>query len=89
MPFQADTRCGFIRVSLNVSVVCEELEQLLEKTYEEDINVGSDFWLYVSQIENLYEEGNLNIHFWEWFVDNFDNVLSWNTIQDNFKEDEE
>ena len=43
MPFQADTRCPFVSITLNVSTVCEEIENLLEKVYDEDINEGSAF----------------------------------------------
>ncbi len=89
MPFQSDTRCGTFITQLNVNVICEELETLLEKQYTEDIDEGSKFWYYVSELEFEY---NCLINtiktttFWDWFLDNYNNIYAWSEIEEYFKE---
>ena len=93
MPFNADTRCGIFNIELNVGVIHEELEAILEKTYMEDTDEGSLFWNYVYDLEasftNACNSNNSRLDFWEWFIDNYNNIYSWDTIEDNFIEDPE
>ena len=89
MPFQSDTRCGTFEVKLNVNVILEELESLLDKQYTEDIEDGSLFWYYVYELEvefNNYLNSNSTkpIALCDWFVDNYNNVYSWSSIEDDF-----
>ena len=91
MPFNADTRCGLYRVELNECVILEELENMLEKTYQEsDYNEkGNVFGHYVIEIEDAFNyhinsKANIPIDFWDWFNENYDNVYSWNAIEDEF-----
>jgi len=90
MPFIADTRCGVLDIRFNVNIICEELESLLEMEYTEDIREGSIFWIYVNELEYTYTRYlNNATHFqtiWNWFVDNYNNVESWNEIVGNFRE---
>lgn len=92
MPFQADTRCPVVSINLNVSSVCEELENIIDKEYNEDINEDSAFWVYVELLEDefsgLYSR-NTKLDFWEWFLENYNNVEYWDQIEDNFKDREE
>lgn len=88
MPFNADTRCGLFQIQLHIGCILEALEEMLEKEYDGDLEKGSDFWLYVYQLENELE-GHLNCghkipDFWIWFSDNYNNVYQWNKIQDKF-----
>jgi len=85
MPFIADTRCGTWDITLNVAAICEELEGLLEASYEEGIREGSEFWFYVSQLEVELNKCDKLPKFWRWFSDNYNNVPHWNVIQDNLK----
>ena len=93
MPFQLDIRCGTFTVQLNVNVICEELEILLEKQHREDIDEGSRFWLYVSQLEYQYDRhfnSTTNpIPFWDWFSDNYNNVDEWDNIEEYFVNEDE
>jgi len=93
MPFYADSRCGLLNITLNVYVICEELENLLEKIYDGDTDKGSKFWYYVYCLENTFTNSqNLNnskLDFWDWFIDNYNNIDSWEDIEDNFKVEEE
>ena len=92
MPFINDSRCGVWKIELNVSIICAELEIMLEKEYSEDITEGSKFWFYVIQIENTFPCHTIMPDFWDWFRDNYDNVETWNEIQDlfvNVEEEEE
>jgi len=88
MPFNADTRCGLLDIQFNVSIILEYLEDILEKEYTEDINEGSLFWKYVYELESSFTNAcnshNCVIDFNEWFIDNYNNVYSWDTIDDNF-----
>jgi len=93
MPFNKDTRCGTIHVTLNVGSILEEIEQMLEQEYHEPINRGSKFWLYVIELENSYTSHiNSHIHtqlkFWDWFVDNYNNMEEWNNIEEYFISEE-
>ena len=88
MPFLADSRCGTWKIELNTAEICGELERMLEKGYTEDINEGSMFWKYVIEIENNLNKCDTMPDFWEWFLDEYNNVVAWNDIQDNFKEDD-
>ena len=92
MPFINDSRCGVWKIELNVSIILAELEIMLEKEYSEDITEGSKFWFYVIQIENTFPSHTIMPDFWDWFRDNYDNVETWNEIQDlfvNVEEEEE
>ncbi len=92
MPFQADTRCPFVSIKLNVSTVCEEIENHIEKDYTEDINEGSVFWEYVEFLEDKFSVAysrDPNLNFWEWFPDNYDNFHIWSGIEKNFKDRDE
>ncbi len=97
MPFQADTRCGFIRMSLNVNNLCEELQLMIASNadkeyieYVEDINEGSDFWDYVIEMENYYEEyingKQYPDSFWDFFREEYNQIPMWDKIKNNFKE---
>ena len=93
MPFQSDTRCGTFMVQLNVSVICEELQRMLEKEYTQDIDEGSMFWSYVYEIEfefNCFINSNPTkpISFWDWFIDNYNSIYAFNQIEDNFVDEE-
>lgn len=92
MPFQADTRCPFVSIKFNVSAVCEEIENHIEKDYTEDINEGSVFWEYVEILEDGFSVAysrDPNLNFWEWLPDNYDNFHIWSGIENNFKDREE
>ena len=90
MPFQADTRCGLMKVELNVTIICKELEIMLEKYYTEHLRKGSKFWYYVLQLENNYSVvADKGIEFWEWFNENYNNIYEWNDIEEYFVEEEE
>jgi hypothetical protein len=92
MPFQSDSRYGGFYIQLNTSTICEELEDLLDKEYVCDINEGSVFWNYVYHLENEFNGSfnkNCRLHFWEWFIDNYNNIYAWEHIVDNFWEEVE
>ena len=90
MPFQADNRCGLMKVELNVSKICEELEQLVEKNYTDDIDEGSKFWYYVLILEDKYSVvADKGVEFWEWFQDNYNNIYEWNDIEEYFEEEDD
>ena len=91
MPFQSDTRCGTFITQLNVNVICEELERIVEKEYKEDIDEGSKFWWYVSELEfeyncylNEYPTRTNPIPFWDWFLDNYNNIYAYEEIEEHF-----
>ena len=90
MPFNADTRCGIFNIELNVGVIHEELEAMLDKTYMADTDEGSSFWKYVYDLEiaftNACNSKKCQLNFWEWFIDNYDDVYLWDTIELNFME---
>lgn len=85
MPFNADTRVGVWKIELNVGPILEELERILEKEYDGDIDKGSDFWHYIGQIEDDLNYCDTMPDFWDWFIDNYNNVPMWDEIVDNFK----
>jgi len=94
MPFQ-DTRDGTFITQLNVNVIREELEEILEKKYTEDIDEGSTFWCYVSELEfeyncciNEYSTRTNPIPFWDWFLDNYNNIYAYEEIEENFIEEQ-
>ena len=87
MPFIADTRCGKWNIELNVAEILGEMESMLEKEYSEDIEEGSKFWLYVIQIENALSSQKNIPDFWQWFLDEYNNVEMWNEIEDLFVEE--
>jgi len=94
MPFQSDTRCGTFITQLNVNVICEELEIMLEKQYTEDIDEGSKFWHYVYELEfeyNCYLNSNPTnpIPFWDWFLDNYNNIYAYEDIEEHFVDEDE
>ena len=92
MPFQAPTRSPFVSIKLNVCAVCEELENLLDKDYDEDISEPSVFWIYVDFLEDQFSveySRDPNLNFWEWLPDNYNEVRYWDGIEDNFKDREE
>ena len=92
MPFQAATRCPFVSIKLNVCAVCEDLETILDKDYNEDISKGTIFWGYVELLEDGFSVAysrDPNLNFWEWLPDNYNNVEYWDQIEDNFKDREE
>ena len=89
MPFQADTRCPFVSIKLNVSVVCETIEDVLKRDYTEDINEGSVFWIYVDFLEDQFSveySRDPNLNFWEWLPENYNEVRYWDGIEENFKD---
>ena len=91
MPFVADTRVPYsFQIELNICYIVELLEDILEKDVspEEDFNdKNNKFWLYCHDLEMAYNpEKSL---FTDWFLDNFNNVKSWNDIQDLFIDREE
>ena len=89
MPFTSNHQSsGVWDIKLNTYKICGELERMLEKDYTEDITEGSLFWMYVIQIENYLNKCDTMPDFWEWFLDEYNNVEAWNDIQDNFKEDD-
>lgn len=92
MPFQAASRCPFVSIKLNVCAVCEDLETILDKDYNEDISKGTIFWGYVELLEDGFSVAysrDPNLNFWEWLPDNYNNVEYWDQIEDNFKDREE
>ncbi len=92
MPFQADTRWPFVSIKLNVSTVCEEIENLIDKDYTEEIYEGSAFWGYVEILESEFSSQysrNTKLDFWEWLPDNYDSEYIWADIENNFKDREE
>ena len=89
MPFIADSRAGVWNIQLNVSEICGEMETMFEKIYTEDIKEGSKFWLYVIQIETALNNCDKFPDFWEWFLDNYNNVEMWNEIQYLFEVEED
>jgi hypothetical protein len=94
MPFQSDTRSGTFITQLNVNVIREELEIMLEKQYTEDIDEGSKFWYYVSELEfkyNCYLNSNPTnpIPFWDWFLDNYNNIYAYEEIEEYFVDEDE
>ena len=89
MPFQADTRCPFVSIKLNVSTVCEEIENLLDKDYDEDISEPSVFWIYVDFLEDQFSveySRDPNLNFWEWLPDNYNEVRYWDGMEEYFKD---
>ena len=81
---------GTWNIELNVNEIWGELENHLEKTYPDSIDEGSDFWLYVYQIENELNKCDIMPDFWEWFLieGNYMEVEMWDTIKDKFVESE-
>lgn len=91
MPFVADTRVPkVIKIELNICWIVELLEDILEKDVspEEDFNdKNNKFWLYCHDLEMDYNPEKCV--FSDWFLDNYDNVESWNDIKDLFIDREE
>ena len=92
MPFQ-DTECVTFITQLNVNVICEELETMLEKQYTEDIDEGSKFWQYVYELEfqyNCYLSSNPTnpLTFWDWFLDNYNNIYAYEEIEQYFVDED-
>ena len=95
MPFCADTRCGFLQVSLNVYTMSEELSDLLYegdgqdlKEYfdELDCEEGSIFYMYVGDLENAYSKAfNSNPtncpKFFDWLYNNYNSIDSWEDVE--------
>ena len=93
MPFNSDARPKTLNISLNVSVIHETIQAILNKKYIGDITRGSLFWKWVCDLEKLFTQA-CNSHkrisvidYSDWFLYNYKNVYSWNTIKDNFIED--
>lgn len=90
MPFNSDTRCGVLKIELNVGIIQEELENILtEHVYVGDTDEGSSFWKYVCELEVAFANDcnwNKHLDFWEWFNDNYNNMDMWDTIELNFLE---
>jgi len=91
MPFVADTRCGFSQVSLNVSVIHEELSDFVDEEDKEyfgelDNEDGSVFYMYVEELENAYTNvlnGNPQTcpKFFDWLYDNYNSMDSWDDVE--------
>ena len=97
MPFICDTHCcGVTRyeVTFNVDEICLLIEDITKKTYRGAINEESWFWVYVGSLEELY-----SVHFsknfkkfessGDWLTENYDTIVEWDNIKDNFEDDEE
>ena len=80
-----------MKVELNVSVICEALEEMLELNYTEDINEGSEFWYYVERLENHFSNAlDKGVEFfWDSFGDNYDDIRGWHEIYEYFEAEEE
>lgn len=94
MPFCADTRCGFLQVSLNVYNMIEELSELLyedgdgDKEYfdELDTEEGSIFYMYIGDLEDAYSSAfNSNPtncpKFFDWLYENYNSIESWVDVE--------
>ena len=79
MPFEADTRCPYMRVSLNTNYVAELLEDLLEMEYLGNYILNENelyFKGYVELIEDSFSCYYCNtpiLNFTDWFCDNYSN----------------
>ena len=67
------------------------LENLLEAEYT---GTHEDMEEYTRQIENEFthtcnKNSYKSFKFWKWFMDNYNNIEMWNTIDDNMKPYEE
>ena len=83
MPFQSDIRCPPIRVELNINYIRELLEDLHE---EKEVDIHYDLYHYVVEIEDQFENFvNNHLHAYDsledWFLDNYDNVESYDDIE--------
>tara|TARA_R110000796_G_scaffold11404_7_gene37899 strand:- start:36 stop:338 length:303 start_codon:yes stop_codon:yes gene_type:complete len=54
MVHYADTRCGQQRVSLNVNLIVEFLQDINEKQYSGNIEPNTAIWKYTEKIEQLF-----------------------------------
>ena len=91
MPFCADTRCGFMTVSLNVYTMIEELSDLIEEEDKEyfdelDTEEGSVFYIYVALLEDAYSKAfNSNPtncpKFFDWLYENYNSIDSWEDVE--------
>ena len=85
MPFNADIRAGLFSVQLNISIIVEELENLVEKTLiSQNYEKGGVVWKYVYDLENAYSAHMYYeddpVSFWHWFTNNHNNVYSYNDL---------
>lgn len=89
MPFEADTRCGTWTIKLNTNVIAEELERMLERPFQDSTKRGSKFWNYVEDIEDELCTCDTMPDFWEWFLENYMMVPTWDLVDELFYELEE
>ena len=91
MPFCADTRCGFLQVSLNVYTMIEELSDLIDEEDKEyfdelDTEECSTFYMYIFDLENAYTKAfNSNPQtcpkFFDWLYENYNSIDSWEDVE--------
>ena len=91
MPFCADTRCGFLQVSLNVYTMIEELSDYIEEEDKEyfgelDTEECSTFYMYIFDLENAYSKAfNSNPQtcpkFFDWLYENYNSIDSWEDVE--------
>ena len=81
MPFNADLRCGLYKLELNINEIISQVESLTDcYIYDWSAENKAKMYNYVLLIEDAYTSMNhsLNTNFWDWFVNNYDNVETWN-----------
>jgi len=81
MPFVADTRCSYMRVSLNVNYIAELLEDILEMDFT--IENKLYFYGYVVLLEDNFSSDyydNSILNFADWFTDNYNDIYYYDTM---------
>ena len=79
MVHYADTRLGQQRVSLNVNLIVEFLQEITDKQYSGNIEPNSAIWKYTQKIELLFTI-YVNVEyvdclpFNDWFCDNYASI---------------
>ena len=92
MPFNADLRCGLYKLELNINEIISQVESLTDcYIYDWSVENKAKMYNYVLLIEDAYTSMNhsLNTNFWDWFVNNYDNVETWNEIADILVENDD
>ena len=78
MPFEADTRCPYMRVEFNTSYIAELLEDLLEMDFIEHHTYFDEYLENIEDDFSIQYCKNPTLNFNDWFLDNYDS----NTLYD-------
>ena len=76
-------------IELNVHEIWCYLQDHLDMVYPGDIEEGSDFWEYVTEVEYELNQCDIMPDFWEWFRDYYQSMTYWKTIEKDFIDKDE